>query len=216
MPLLAPEYVIIISLGLILVCWYYVTTILSRRFSRKIYLWLKQDLAALGNPASAQATWLNGSIHAGGRISLARPHAPFEQHEIIYVLQSRSLLPVWVANLWRRQRNLLVFQGRLRKQPGFELEILPVDNQAVHSLRQETTNPWRFTDGPHNLVIARRGHTGHQPERLRPFLDKYGLILKRLSWSPKDPHVLIALQLTNLPAEEAAVLFQAVRKAISG
>jgi len=214
--ILPPEYAILISLGLVLVSWYYITTIFSRRFSQRIYRWLKRDLAALGDPNSAQSNWINGSIRAGGRISLPRPHAPFQQLELMYVLESRGLMPHWLVTMWRGQRDLLVLRGSLRQQPSAELEILPADNQALQTMRQETANPWTLSDGPHRLVIAQRGASARLLDRLLPFLEKYGAGLKRLSWGPKEPHLLIALHLSSLTHEEAAAFFQAVRKVWAG
>ncbi len=211
---MAPEYTIIIGLGLFLVLWYFIALTFSRYFSRRIYRWLYKDMSALGDPAGTKANWI-GSMRFGARFVLSRPHAPFQSLEIMYVLESRGLMPVWLINILRGQRDLLIIRGNLRQPPGGELEVMSPDNRALQKIRQETALPWTLTDGPHNLVMAHRCLDARQVARFKPFLEQYGPNLKRLSCGPKEPHLFIALRLGNLPRHEASPLFQSLRKTIS-
>jgi hypothetical protein len=126
------------------------------------------------------------------------------------------LAPLWLFDVLRGKRDQLILRATLRqKQPG-ELEVLPAGDKLLKSLRSETTKPWTLTDGPHHLVIARRGPAQPQLEWANPFLERYGPNLKRLSWRPEDPHLLIVLRLSRLPEEKAATLFQTMRLAAGG
>jgi hypothetical protein len=210
----SPEY-IVTGLGLILALWYLIAIIYNRRFGLRIYHWLQGDLDELGDPKSVQAGWI-GSSGSGARIVIQRAHPPFRRLELTYLLESRELAPLWLFDILRGKRDQLILRATLRqKRPG-ELEVLPSGDKTLSSLQQETAKPWTLTDGPHHLVIARRGPAQQQLDWVNPFLEKYGPRLKRLSWRPEDPHLLIVLRLSRLPDEKATDLFQNMRLAAGG
>jgi hypothetical protein len=212
--MLTPEYVVM-GLGLILIIWYFIAATYNRRFGVRTYRWLQRGLDTLGDPKSVQASWI-GSSGSGARISLQRAHAPFQYLELVYLLESRELAPLWLIDVLRGKRDLFILRGTLRHKPIGELEIMPSSNRALKNIRQEKTAPWTVTDGPHNLVIAHRGSATQQVEWVKPFLEKYGAGLRRLSWGPQEPHLLIALRLAGLQKDEAAAFFQDIRLAVGG
>jgi hypothetical protein len=63
----------------------------------------------------------------------------------------------------------------------------------------EKERPWSVEDGPHELLVGTRGH-GAQRQRatLIPFLDKYGVHVRHISWSRKAPHLIVILSLAGL------------------
>ena len=212
--MLTPEY-IVTGLGVFLALWYLIAAIYNRRFGLRIYRWLQGGLSVLGDPKSVQASWI-GSSGSGARIGIHRAHAPFQRLELAYLLESRELAPLWLFDVLRGKRDQLILRGTLRHKPTGELEVLPSGASALKTIRRETTKPWSLTDGPHNLVIAQRGLAGQQAEWVVPFLEKYGPNLKRISWGPQDPHILIILRLAGLQDNEADVLFQDIRQAAGG
>jgi hypothetical protein len=209
--MLTPEYVVT-GLGMLLAVWYLVAAIYNRRLGLRTYRWLQAGFSELGDPKSVQASWI-GSAGSGARIAFQRAHVPFQRLELTYLLESRELAPLWLADILRGKRDQLILRATLRrKQPG-ELEVLPAGDKTLKTIQAETGHPWILSDGPHQLVIAQRGPAGQQAEWLGPFLDRYGLKLKRLSWGPQDPHLLIVLRLASLPADTAATLFKDIRLA---
>lgn len=212
--MLTPEY-IVTGIGLFLVAWYLIAAIYNRRFGLRTYRWLQAGLAVLGDTKSIQASWI-GSSGSGARIGLQRAYAPFQRLELAYLLESRELAPLWLFDILRGKRDQLILRGTLRHKRVGELEVLPSNDKMLKALRQEATPPWTLADGPHNLVIAQRRSAKQQVEWVTPFLEKYGPNLKRFSWRPQDPHILIVLRLAGVSNDEAATLFQDIRHAAGG
>jgi hypothetical protein len=209
--MLTPEY-IVTGLGIFLAGWYLIAAIYNRRFGLRTYRWLQRGLDVLGDPKSVQASWI-GSSGSGARIGIQRARTPFRRLELAYLLESRELAPLWLFDILRGKRDQLILRGTLRHKQIGELEVLPAGDRRLKTIRREITKPWTLADGPHNLVIAQRGPAKQQAEGIAPFLEKYGANLKRLSWGPQDPHILIVLRLTGLQVDEAAPLFQVIRQA---
>lgn len=209
--MLTPEY-IVTGLGLLLVVWYLVAAIYNRRFGLRTYRWLQSGLTELGDPKSVQASWI-GSSGSGAWIGMQRAKVPFRRLELVYLLESRELAPLWLIDVLRGKRDQFILRGTLRTNPTGELEVLPDKTRTRKALAQETAFPWTVTDGPYDLLIARRGSTEQQAEWLGPFLEKYGPNLKRFSWGSQDPHLLIILRLAGLSNYEATTLFQDIRQA---
>lgn len=210
--MLTPEYVVT-GLGIFLAIWYLIAAIYNRRFGLRTYRWLQRGLGVLGDTKSVQASWI-GSSGSGARIGIQRARAPFQRLELAYLLESRELAPLWLMDVLRGKRDQLILRGTLRRKQAGELEVLPAGDKALKTIQRETTKPWTLTDGPHNLVIAQRGSVKQQAEAVVPFLEKYGPNLKRLSWGPQDPHILIILRLVGLQDDEADALFQDIRQAV--
>jgi len=208
--MLTPEY-IVTGLGLLLVVWYLVAAIYNRRFGLRTYRWLQRGLTELGDLKSVQASWI-GSSGSGARIGVQQAKVPFRRLELVYLLESRELAPLWLIDVLRGKRDQFILRGTLRTKPTGQLEVLPDKTRTRKELAQETTSPWMVTDGPNKLLIARRGSTEQQTEWLLPFLEKYGPNLKHFSWGPQDPHLLIVLRLAGLSNLEAATLFQDIRQ----
>jgi len=144
-----PEH-IVTGFGLFLVFWYLVAAIYNRRFGLRTYRWLQRGWAELGDPESVQASWI-GSSGSGARIGLLRAKAPFRRLELVYLLESRELAPLWLIDVLRGKRDQLILRGTLRRRPDGELEVLPAGNRVRKELRRETTAPWTVSDGPHNF-----------------------------------------------------------------
>ncbi len=206
---------IVMGLGLILAVWYLAAAIYNRRFGLRVYRWLQRGLNILGDPKSVQASWI-GSSGSGARLGIQHAAFPFKRLELVYLLESRELAPLWLIDLLRGKRDQLILRGTLRRRQSGELEILPVGDGALKTIQRDTTKPWTLTNGPHNLVIAQRSSTGQQAEQVVPFLEKYGPNLKRLSWGPQDPHIMMILRLAGLQDTEAATLFHDIRLAVGG
>jgi hypothetical protein len=209
--MLTPEY-IVTGLGLLLTVWYLAAAIYNRRLGLRTFRWLQAGLGELGDPKSVQAGWI-GSAGSGARMALQRAHAPFQRLELTYLLESRELAPLWLADILRGKRDQLILRATLRRKQRGELEVLPAGDKTLKTIQAETNRPWTLSDGPHQLVVAQRGPAGQQAEWLEPFLVKYGLQLKRLSWGPQDPHLLIVWRLAGLTADTAASLFKDIRMA---
>ncbi|RME51795.1 MAG: hypothetical protein D6796_00190 [Caldilineae bacterium] len=176
---------------------------------------MQAGVPVLGDPKSVQASWL-GSSGSGARIGIQRATPPFRRLELAYLLESRELAPLWLLDRLRGKTDQLIVRATQRRKPEGEMEILPAGDRALKRLKGETIAPWTLSEAPHGLVIARRGASNRQVEGAMPFLEQYGAALKRLSWGPKDPHLLLVLRLSDLPEADAAPLFEAIRRLAGG
>lgn len=211
---MTPEYVVM-GLGLILVLWYFIFATYNRRRGIRIFRWLQRDFSKLGDSKNIKSGWI-GSSGSGAQIVVQPARPPFHRLELLYLLQSRELAPLWLINILRGKRDLMIVRAVLPRPAGGEVEVMPPNNRALNKMRQETAAPWTFADGPHGLTIVHRGASAEQVKWLKPFLDKYGLELRRLSWGPKEPHLLIVLRLGQFLNDNAAAFFRDLRQAAGG
>jgi len=190
-----PETVLV-GLGILLVLWYLFASIFNRRRGLAIFHWLRSDLDQLGGEVASR--WI-GSSGSGARIQVHKANPPFRDLEIVYLLASRELLPLFLFDLLRGKRDQLIVKARLRTSHPGEVEVAPARSGRARQMTTERERPWSVEDGPHELLVGTRGH-GAQRQRaaLIPFLDKYGLHVRNISWSRKAPHLIVILSLAGL------------------
>lgn len=186
----------IVGLGIFLALWYLVASIFNRRRGLTVYRWLQSGLDRLGGELAAK--WL-GSSGSGARIQVRQADAPFRDLEIVYLLASRELLPLFLVDLLRGKRDQLIVKARLRSSYSGEVEIVPSHGGLARQLRNEQEHPWAIEEGPADLLLATRwGGTDKQLTALAPLLDKYAPLVRRISWSKKVPHLIVILSLAGL------------------
>ena len=116
---MTPEYVVM-GLGLILVLWYFVFATYNRRRGVRIFRWLQRDFSKLGDSKNIQSGWI-GSSGSGAQIVVQPAHPPFQRLELLYLLQSRELAPLWLIDVLRGKRDLIICRAVLRDRPGGEV-----------------------------------------------------------------------------------------------
>jgi hypothetical protein len=179
-----------------MVLWYVVGTWYSRRKGIRTLNWLRDGLPFLGG--QLQATWI-GSAASGARVTIIKANPPFRQLEAAFLLESRELLPVWLVNLLRGRRDELIIKAELRSLRRAEMHAVPAGSRMERSLRRDTQSSWQWREGPHGLRIAYRGTQGKALSKdVSPFLQSYGLSVRRLSWERGKPHLLLQIRLTGL------------------
>jgi hypothetical protein len=185
--------------------WYVIGTWYSRRQGIRTLNWLREGLQSLGG--QLHAAWI-GSAASGARVAVNKAAPPFRQLEVTFLLESRELLPLWVVNLLRGKRDELIIKAHLRSPGGGEIEVVPSGGRMERSLRQEGQSTWQWQEGPHGLRIAYRGVQGKvMMGAVSPFLQSYGLSLRRFSWRRAKPHVLLHIHLAGLTDRPATDFF---------
>jgi hypothetical protein len=193
---LTPE-TILVAVGIFLALWYFGASVFNRRRGIAIYRWLLAGLDRLGD--QVEGRWL-GSSGSGARLNVHSANPPFKSAELIYLLASRELLPLFVVNLLRGRRDQLIVKATLRGRTMGEVEVAPAGSSLARQMRAEAERPWQLTSGPHDLLIGARG-TGADAQQaaLMPFVERYGPFVRRISWSRKAPQLIVTLSsLTGL------------------
>jgi hypothetical protein len=197
---------ILIAFALVMVLWYVVGTWYNRRQGIHTLNWLRKGLATLGG--QSHASWI-GSAASGARLAVVKADAPFRQLEVAFLLESRELMPVWLVNRLRGKRDELIVKAQLRSRRRGEIEVVPADGRLERSLRQESESPWEWREGPHHLRVAYRGMRGEAlSTAATPFLQDYGLYLRRFSWRRDKPNLLLSIRLDGLTERTATHFFE--------
>jgi hypothetical protein len=202
---------VILFVCLILIVWYVIGLIYNRRRGIHTLNWLKEGLPILGGEVNMG--WI-GSANSGARIGVQDTTPPFQRMELVFLLESRELLLLWLADLLRGRRDRLILRATLRTRPHGEIMVLPAASRSTAKARQAVSE-WSWEDGPHGLTV---GHSGGKETSsltsLRPFLEAYGVSLSRLSLQPRDPHLLLVMDLAGLCREPSTLFFEHLKGAL--
>lgn len=204
---------ILVGLGLALAAWYLMATIYNRRRGHAAYRWLAKGLDVFGE--SHEGKWL-GSASSGAQLTVSRAVTPFRRVEVLYLLESRELLPLWLIDILRNKRDQLIFKAVVRFKHLAEVEIAPSTSRMAGRIRKRIDDSWN-TSEENGFFIAERGRdTERVLTGLTPFLANYGEQIRSISWSKGRPDVIIILALGPLLADnkDASELFTALKEAV--
>jgi hypothetical protein len=206
---------ILVSVGLVLAAWYLMATIYNRRRGHAAYRWLASGLDVFGE--SHEGKWL-GSASSGAQLTVSRAVQPFRRVEVIYLLESRELLPLWLVDLIRDKRDQLIFKAVVRGKHLAEVEIAPSASRTARRIRKRIDDSWSVGE-ENGFFIAQRGRDADRIlEGFDTFLAAYGDQIRSISWSEGRPDVIIILSFGPLLAEneKASTLFASLKEAVEG
>jgi hypothetical protein len=203
-----PGTTTVIGLCAFLVLWYGVGSIYNRHLGRRLYLWLESGLAVLGG--RREASWI-GSLASGARIHITRAEPPFARLEITLLLARREIPLLWLIDHLRGKRDKLIIRATLRSPRRGEIEVYSPGSNSRAPRTGNTPYPqqggWTDEQGPWSLSIAWRGKgVEDQLAGLKPWLERYGAHLQRLSWQRHDPHLQLQMDPTRLVLTPSATL----------
>jgi len=192
---LTPE-TIVFGLGIFLALWYLGAAIVNRRRGLAVFFWLRNGFDQLGGEVSSR--WI-GSSGSGAQIQIRKAAPPFKEIQLIYLLASRELLPLFLFDLLRGKRDRLFFKATLRVATPGEVEVVRAGSGLARQMRAEKAHPWTLQDGPHGLLIGARGRgAAALCAAQAPFLEKYGPLVQHISWSRQAPQFIVILSLAGL------------------
>lgn len=210
---LSPEQ-IMVGIGGFLGLWYLVASFYNRRRGIATYRWLRDGLRVLGD--KYEGRWL-GSASSGARLSIPKADSPFRRVEVLFLLESRELLPLWLFDILRDKRDQVIFKATTRAAWQTELEIAPSSSTIARRIRSRIDNTWTVSELGRLLVASRGRDATSTLERLGPVLESYGAQVRHLSWSMSRPNLIAIFNLLDLlkTGSDAADLFTCIRSAIS-
>lgn len=205
---------ILVTIGLALAAWYLLAMIYNRRRGHAAYRWLVGGLDVLGE--DRESKWL-GSAASGAQIVVTRAVAPFRRVEVVYLMESRELLPLWLFDLLRNKRDQLIFKALLRAKRLAEVEIAPTASRTAGRIKKRLDDSWTTAEQD-RFFIAKRGREADLVlEALGSFLVVYGDQVRSISWSKGKPDLIIILALGPLLAsgKDATELFNALKATVA-
>lgn len=208
---LSPEQ-LVVGLGAVLAAWYLLASIYNRRRGLAAYRWLRDGLDVIGD--RHEGKWL-GSAASGAHLIVAKAKPPFRRVEVIFILESRELLPLWIVDLLRDKRDQVIFKATVRASRQAELEIAPVSGRIARRIRSRVDNTWEQSEMGGMLVAHRGRDASPVLEMLKPILNAYGSQLRHISWATSKPNLIAILNLPELlkSGDNATDLFTCIRDA---
>jgi hypothetical protein len=186
---------------------------LNRRRSKAIGMWLKGGLKPVGGQSTWK--WIRG-MNSAAQVTVEGAARPFRRMEISYFLMTREFAPLWGYEWLRGKRDLLAARIELREAPAHEVEIVPRGGKLQKTLDANAgSQPFAWIEGAAGLGIGSRG-AGAQPaaDRLKPFVERYGPYIQRLSLRPRQPNIMLFMNLNGPEKTSAEEFVRALRDAI--
>jgi hypothetical protein len=188
---------IIIGLSAFLLIWYIAMNIFNRRRGIATYQWLRRGLVQVGEITESQ--WL-GSSGTGARIVVAQAKKPFRRLEVMYLLETREILPYWIISHLRGRRDELIIKASLRTTPKIEIEVVKTNNRAITELDSlEPKQASEQVQSAEGFSISRSGHGDDPGEKnLIEFLSDFGKSIQRISLKRQAPHLELRIGIKPL------------------
>lgn len=199
----------LITLSILLVAWYFLGVWFNRRRGIRLARTLHDRLNALG-AEELTGRWVTASIF---QFSARRATSPIGKLVAIIVLESRELALIWLVNLLRGRRDLLVLRMDLRSTPraGLELEAHPKQTKPEREVRRRIAESgWEQATVGDYMIYHQHG-AAHLKETLAPLLEEWQPYLRRLSISASSPHLLLSFSPAP-PVLETEARFTGVQK----
>jgi len=192
----SPETLLII-LSIVLVIWYLGASIFNRRRGITIFRWLQAGLEHLGGEVNAR--WI-GSSGSGAQIAIRKAKPPFRQVDLIYLLATRELLPLFLVNLLRDRPDRLIVKLTLRSVSQGEVEVVKARSPQARQLRTaDEKSAWQLEELPHGLLLGARGREGQAMKAaLMPLIEKHAARIHSISWNKQPPHLITIIAVRGL------------------
>jgi hypothetical protein len=214
---------IILILCIAIVVWWPIGGVINRRRGRAWLEWLQSGVKELGATSTNQ--WLR-AFQSVGQLTVRDLRAPFRSLNILFTLESRDNIVMWVFRHLRGRRDEMIIQAEMRADPVQELEIGYRGRRSYDAyLTRQKENPFTELGEQDGFRIARRGGEDEGSiERLRKFLAGQGKVIQRMSLqrgshgeqrplSPReDKNLLLRADMTRMDAQTPAAFFAALRE----
>jgi hypothetical protein len=202
---------IVIGLCVILALWFAGGYIYNWRKTNTLSQALKTALEQQGKLSAYRRLGVSGA-----QFILENAKAPFRQIELVFLLEPRENLPLWLLRRIQGRQDELLFKANLRTAPAQEFQIgLDGDQKFEQSILSEDKKSYELLPSSGRLKMAVRGHADEAASaRWQGFLDRFGKDLLRLSLQHKEPHLNVKARLSALRSATFEEFIMAVQKVI--
>ena len=204
---------IVILLSALMGGWYLIGAIINRKRGMLTFSWLRSGLERWGK--LSEARWI-GSSGSGARLVVGQPASPFQRIEVVFLLESREILPLWIFNHLRGKRDEMIIKANLRSAPSQEFEAALNGARDFKSiLAGGQKKPFELLPAPQGFEMARRGKQDDQEiERLSGFLSRHAGTVWRISLQRKAPHLILRANLPSLQEKPPEEFFDEVKQLV--
>ena len=202
---------IVIGLSVVMAVWFGIGSFYNRRRGIRTYRWIQAGLSQLGK--IGEAAWI-GSAASGARLVVPQAQTPFRRVETVFLLESREILPLWLFNRLRNKQDEMILKAALRSVPPVELEAAPKSDRQTKALLSAERRPYEQVEAPDGFLIARRGASEVDLERINAFLREYRESIIRLSLQRQVPHLILRVRLPQLEQGPPEAFFEAVSQVV--
>jgi len=191
---------IAIGLSVLLGVWYLIGAIINRRRGIATYHWLHAGLTGLGKVNEAK--WI-GSAGTGARLVVGQANKPFRRIEVIFLLESREIMPLWLFNRLRKKQDEMIFKATLRRPPFLEIEVAPAGNRRLKELLAPAEGKqaaFKEVSAPSGFTMLTRGRPAddRQLTAVQHLLERYPQAIIQFSLRRQIPHLLLRLNIPPL------------------
>ncbi len=201
---------IALSLGVVLVAWYWAGNELMRRRAHRLALWSKRVIDPLGGKQTIR--WLGGQAF---RLEVEGAQAPFRSVALTGLVESWDVPVVWAWNRLHGRRDMVLLQASLTQQPMWGLEVYRTGTLLAGDARLFARQEgWAETALAEFTLAA----GGDPPQKLAAdlvgLLDAERARLTRLAVRRQGHHLTLALNVPN-PGEFDPTTVSALAKELA-
>lgn len=202
---------VVILLSIFLAVWYFIGAIINRRFGMAVFEWLRPGMEKMGK--LSEARWI-GSSGSGARLAVSQPDAPFQRLEVVYLMESREIMPLWLFNRLRGKRDEMIIRANLRSVPGPEIEAARQGSREFRNMISEPgSKSYELLPDHAGFELARHGKEDIQLSgQVEKFLDKYREAILRISLQRQAPHLILRTNIPPLRSASSDVFFDDIRQ----
>ncbi len=218
--------IIIIVLAIFLL-WWPIGGLINRARGQAWLEWLQSGVNELG--ARNSYKWLR-SFHNVGQITVSELRLPFRVVEVLFTLEPRDNLLLWILRHLGGRRDDMIIQAYLQDNPVQEVEVGYHGRRSYDAyLAQQKENPFTQLPEVDKFRIAWRGKEDETSiNRLRSFLAAEGNSILRMSLQKSTPvdqrtfstrkteNLLLRADMTRMKSASPAVFFAALRNWVAG
>jgi hypothetical protein len=204
---------IVIGLSVVMGVWFGVGSYYNRRRGIATYRWIQSGLKRLGK--ISEAAWI-GSSGSGARLTVGKAEAPFRRIEIVFLLESREILPLWLFNRARNKQDEMILKAGLRSAPAETIELSRGgDRQFQAMIAGSEGRSFEQIPTQRGFLLAHRGRENPElVERLNAFLGQYPQAIRRISIQRQKPHLMIRVDLPDLLNSSAEEFFEGLQEVL--
>jgi hypothetical protein len=198
---------VVIGLSIFLGLWYVVGSSTNRKRGLETFRWLRDGLETAGKVTEAR--WI-GSSGSGARLTVGKANRPFQRIEVVFLLDSRELLPLWLVNLLRGKQDEMILKANLRSLPTSEIEVGHSDSKEIKSLiSNKQPSTFQTASAAAGFEILYKGKAGDEHiARLQSFIQQYPVSIKRISLKKQMPHLVLRADLPPLREKNLEEFFK--------